>query len=107
MRWMRQIALPGVLVLSLLPILCSCSSTEGAKKEETRTRAEQEENPAIREAREEWKKFAAEREAEEQRRHNMTSMQNDSMKVFPWRGSSGRRSETLQEQSDSSVFKLW
>ncbi len=102
----KRIFLASGLLLCAALFLCSCSSTKDGKKEEV-AKPPQEENPALRKAREEWKKFVAEREAEERRRHDMTSMQNDNMKVFPWRSGSGRRSEQLHEQSDNSVFKLW
>ena len=102
----KRIFLASGLLLCAALFLCSCSSTKDGKKEEPRKTAEQE-SPAVKKAREEWKKFVAEREAEDARRHNMTSMQNDNMKVFPWRSGSGRRSEELYERSDNSVFKLW
>ena len=101
----RLLQFPGLLLCAAL-FLCSCSSTKDGKKEEVAKPAE-EENPAVRKARAEWKKFVEEREAEERRRHDMTSMQNDNMKVFPWRSGSERRSEKLHEQNNNSVFKLW
>lgn len=103
---MKQLFLLPLLLLCTAAVFCSCSSTEDAKKEAAK-QAEEEEDPVIRKAKAEWKKFVAEREAEEQRRHSMTTLQNDNVKVFPWKSGTGRRSEKLHEEKSDSIFKLW
>lgn len=86
-------------VLSVL-LFCGCESADPQQ-----TAPAQKEDPALAKAREEWKQFVKKHEEEERRRHDVNTLQNDRDRVFPWR--EGRRSESLHERRDSSVFSLW
>ena len=86
-------------ILSVL-LFCGCESADPQQEA-----PKQREDPALVKAREESKKFVREHEEEERRRHDLNTLQNDKDRVFPWR--EGRRSESLHERRDSSVFSLW
>lgn len=86
-------------VLSVL-LICGCESADPQQ-----AAPEQKEDPAITKAKKEWKEFVKKHEEEERRRHDVTTLQNDKDRVFPWR--EGRRSERLHERKDTSVFSLW
>lgn len=82
-----------LILLSAL-LLAGCSSTDSAKKPPKREDVSTESG---------WKKFMAKQKEEDKRFHRMDSRQLDNYQVFPWR-EGGRRSETIYENRNKSVF---
>jgi len=95
---MKHFLLFSFILTALM--FCGCASSEKPPAQ-----PQQEEDPVIAKAKEEWKNFVAKKQEEERNRHDLNTLQNDRDRVFPWR--EGRRSERLHERRDSSIFSLW
>jgi len=100
---MKRLVLFALAAASAV-LFAACASTEPEKKKEPELPKE---DPVIAKAKAEWREFVQKKEREERDRHDLNTLQNDKMKVFPWRDTGERRSENLHERKNKSIFSLW